>query len=98
VLRLVFRESDVLTRIGGDEFAVLLPSTDSASVEQMLVRIQGRLAKHNAEHPDQLPVQLSLGMATAEKNNLTEAFRLADQRMYANKAAHKAKSSQSPGS
>ena len=92
----MFRESDVLARIGGDEFAVLLPSSDSASAEQMLVRVQEQLAKHNAEHPDLPAVQLSLGMATAEKNNLIEAFTLADQRMYTNKAVRKAKSSYSP--
>jgi diguanylate cyclase (GGDEF)-like protein/PAS domain S-box-containing protein len=91
VLRSVFREGEVVARIGGDEFAVLLPSTDSASAGKMLARVQERLAKHNAEHPDLPPVQLSLGTATAEKNNLTEAFTLADRRMYADKAERKAK-------
>jgi len=77
-----------LARIGGDEFAVLLPATNSTTAEQIVFRVKERLAAHNTEHPD-FPTQLSLGVATAEKHNLTEVFALADQRMYADKAAHK---------
>jgi diguanylate cyclase (GGDEF)-like protein len=90
VLSSVFRDGDILARIGGDEFAVLLPATQVATAENMLARVRERLAQQNSEYPD-LPVKLSLGMATAEKSALGPAFTLADQRMYADKAARKAK-------
>jgi diguanylate cyclase (GGDEF)-like protein/PAS domain S-box-containing protein len=88
VLRTVFRAGDVLARIGGDEFGALLPATDSAAVDQIVSRIREGLAEYNALHAD-LPLQLSIGAATAEKGNLTEIFTLADQRMYADKSVRK---------
>jgi diguanylate cyclase (GGDEF)-like protein/PAS domain S-box-containing protein len=88
VLGGVFRAGDVLARIAGDEFAALLPDTNAAGVEQFVTRIRDCLVEQNTRHPD-LPVQLSLGAATAEKNNLVATMTLADQRMYADKAARK---------
>ena len=85
-----FRNEDVLARIGGDEFAVLLPRTDSAMVEQILARIQTVLKEHNLRNPD-LPVLLSLGSSTVAQGELTEAFNQADRRMYADKANRKIK-------
>jgi diguanylate cyclase (GGDEF)-like protein len=90
VLQSVFRAADILARIGGDEFAALLPRTDAATVEQMLSRIHAKLAEHNARHTD-LPISLSLGASTAEEDNLEEAFAIADQRMYADKTLRKSK-------
>jgi diguanylate cyclase (GGDEF)-like protein/PAS domain S-box-containing protein len=92
VLQAVFRSADILARIGGDEFAVLLPETDAVTAAHLLERIHAKLQEHNT-HYASLPLQLSLGVATAEHENLMQAFIDADQRMYANKTQRKSTTS-----
>jgi len=88
IFKETFRAADIISRIGGDEFAVLLPNTTSITAEQMLPRIHTKIVQHNAMHPE-LPIQLSLGTATSEQGQLLEALTLADRRMYADKAKRK---------
>ena len=88
VLGEAFRFNDRLARIGGDEFAVLLPHTDAVTAAHLLDRIRQRLAEHNLRRPD-LPIGIALGAATAEKGGLADALISADQRMYAEKARQK---------
>jgi diguanylate cyclase (GGDEF)-like protein/PAS domain S-box-containing protein len=88
ILQAAFRAVDIIARIGGDEFAVLLPATDAVTVVKMISRVHLKLAENNAQHPD-LPIHLSLGTYTAQQGRLSEAFIVADQRMYASKAERK---------
>jgi diguanylate cyclase (GGDEF)-like protein/PAS domain S-box-containing protein len=87
VLMTSFRNEDVVARIGGDEFAILLPAMDADKAQKVLDRVQEALAAPLAE--DQRPLMsLSLGIATAHKGNiLASVLKEADDRMYKSKSA-----------
>jgi two-component system, cell cycle response regulator len=77
-----FRAEDIVARIGGDEFAALLPHTDAATAALVLKRIQESVAAH-------APLSFSLGVATVVERggSLAEALKQADQRLYEEKAS-----------
>jgi len=49
IARISVRESDVVARIGGDEFALLLPQTDKLGAETLAARIRENLSKTACE-------------------------------------------------
>lgn len=85
VLKEVFRAEDVVARVGGDEFAVLLPGVDAPAAALVVERIKEEIAKHNARSGEPR-LSLSIGMATTDKGGkLRQALKQADERMYAEK-------------
>ncbi len=89
VLRETFRSEEVVARIGGDEFAALLPKTDATTAMGMLDRIRNRLHLHNSQQAGPA-LSLSLGIATAENSqSLVPALRKADESMYREKMLRK---------
>jgi len=59
-------------RIGGDEFAILLPEMDEAEGEALIHTIQDLVAINNTFYPD-LTLSLSMGLATANRGERMEA-------------------------
>ena len=80
-----FRAGDIVARIGGDEFGILLPNTDEAAAKKVVDRL-----RVNLEKDDQKLLKLSIGLATGnEGSKLLEVMRQADDRMYQDKALHR---------
>ncbi len=90
VIKGAFRAEDVVTRIGGDEFAILLPMTDAAATTEAILRIKESLAAYNDAHKE-CPLSVSFGAATAKKGPLTETLKEADKRMYREKVVNRSR-------
>ena len=88
ILHDTFRASDVIARVGGDEFCVLLTSESAMSSEVAVARLQTMLQAANAlpGRPYRLGVSFGLAQIDPERPmSATELMAEADQLMYANK-------------
>ena len=78
-----FRTSDVIARVGGDEFLCLLPNAGDDDVTQIRVRIASRIAREN--QPQEFPLTVTVGVAIAPPRTnvlLDMLLREADRALY----------------
>jgi diguanylate cyclase (GGDEF)-like protein len=78
------RETDVLARIGGDEFIVLLPATGTEPARTVLQRMAARVAERN---PHELGLTLTVGAVSyaSPPDDFEQALHEADELMYQGK-------------
>jgi diguanylate cyclase (GGDEF)-like protein/PAS domain S-box-containing protein len=88
ILKQSCRETDVLTRIGGDEFIILLPRTDDENAEKILSRIRNGFLNTRVAA---IKCSISLGCDTKTKadQSLEEIMRNAEYIMYKDKALNR---------
>jgi diguanylate cyclase (GGDEF)-like protein len=93
ILKEVFRESDIIGRIGGDEFAILVLDTTDETRELLMRRLQNYLDDYN--RPRSYTLSLSIGIAPYDPKiplSLDELMAEADTLMYEEKRKKQYKS------
>ena len=83
------RRSDVVARIGGDEFAVLLENATDGSARETAVRLEDLICDCEFTHDgDALPLSVAIGVAMIDGGEEANAVMArADEEMYRRKAA-----------
>ena len=86
VIKASARETDMVARFGGDEFAVVLPETAVEGAKQVGERIRDRIAAHGFLRPDGLDIKLTVSVGVATLRDASESveslIEAADKAMY----------------
>lgn len=88
VLKETFRETDIIARIGGDEFTILAVDTSADKEHAIKARLQENIRRRNETGDSPHHLSLSVGMAQADEVGVTSVEELlarADEAMYAQK-------------
>ena len=89
ILRETFRESDIIARIGGDEFVILAMKGPETSAEKLISRLEQVLNEHHLQTKRSYTLSLSLGIAYFDPIHpcpIEVLLTQADQLMYENKS------------
>ncbi len=100
VLKESFRQSDILARIGGDEFAVMMPDASGESAEIVKKRLERKAEIRTAQAQLRYKLSLSVGIVCCEGSreySLLQLLAEADARMYENKQSKRSAPRSIPG-
>ncbi|MFW6026425.1 MAG: diguanylate cyclase [Candidatus Woesearchaeota archaeon] len=92
ILKDTFRQSDIISRVGGDEFVILALDTSEKSIEIIRKRMESNLIKYNKENNRPYNIFISLGVSVFSSENpssIEDLIIKADKRMYQIKLTNK---------
>lgn len=91
IARKALRQNDIIGRIGGEEFLIVLPDTDEETAVSVMKRLQRALTTHIfVADNSRILITFSAGIATiGPDDNARDAIDRADKAMYAAKRAGK---------
>jgi diguanylate cyclase (GGDEF)-like protein len=89
VLKKAIGSFDIACRMGGDEFAVLMPCQDERAARLFAAQIHHLSKLNNSYHAGSAVLDFAIGHASAEdETGVDAAYSLADSRMYEAKRKH----------
>jgi len=96
LLKATYRESDIVARIGGDEFVVIPVGSAGDDIEIITTRLQKNLDHHNATGNRDYALSISIGIACYDPENpcsIDELLATGDRIMYEHKKIKRSVSS-----
>lgn len=94
ILKENLRESDVLCRMGGDEFLMILPNCSLGQADLVINRVKSQIESFNRKSLWSYKLSISIGVATFCRDtdmNIEELIHEADTNMYYHKRRDKGK-------
>ena len=84
VIKECCREDEIIARIGGDEFVLVLPKVDAENAQNLIKRIKSQMKNEKIEN---IPISVSFGFETRqnEEESIQEIIKKAEDYMYKKK-------------
>ncbi len=80
-MQTISRSDDIIARIGGDEFVILLPQTEIQEAKELAKRINTALSHEHLE-AGQISISSGWAVKTTADEEITEVFKAAENKMY----------------
>jgi diguanylate cyclase (GGDEF)-like protein len=88
ILKKMFRNSDIIARMGGDEFVVMPVGASKSGITVIRERVEKAFQKHNEMHGAAYRISISMGFSRydpASPCSLDQLLKQADESMYRDK-------------